>query len=284
MFSDRIQKRKQLWWRNPNSSQTFIDHLRRLEMLLRRVGREAPESRWRKGEHWQRRLLNKLNSKEFAIRLNCPVPKLYWQGRFLTLSVLSSLPEQFVLKPALGTTRKGVYVVADSRELLSDKPMTRDQLLRQIASTRGRLSHIPLLAEEFVSNENGEFQLPIEYKFHVFADTIGAIEVVHRSASIDTPTTHRFYSPQWQSFDDPMQTSWESAEIVEAPNCLPQMIDCALKLGGAFDTFVRVDLYASENGCVFGEFSSVPYSGNNFTDYANNLFETLWRQKLSDKI
>jgi hypothetical protein len=284
MFSERILKRRKIWWRHPDAQQTLIDHLRRGEMLHLKVGRNATESRWHRGEYWQRRLLNKLNSKEFAIRLNCPVPELYWHGRFLRRSVVSSLPDAFVLKPALGTARHGVNVVAGSTELLSGRSMTRSELLDEVASDRGKFSVAPLLAEEFVTNEMGEYTLPVEYKFHVFSDEIGAIEVVHRSANQEVSTAHRFYSADWEAFDDPMQTSWPLAEVITPPACFDQMKETALKLGKHFGTFVRVDLYAGAGGCVFGEFSSVPYAGKNFTTYANELFEAMWQEKFPDSI
>ena len=82
MFSERIKRRKQLWWRDPGVRQPLVSHLRRLEMLHRPLARDTPANRWRRGEHWQRRLLNKLNAKEFAIGLGCRVPELYWRGRF----------------------------------------------------------------------------------------------------------------------------------------------------------------------------------------------------------
>ncbi len=283
MFSERIRRRKQLWWRSSDTGQTIVDHLKRLEMILVRVDSDAPLSRWKKGEHWQRRLLNKRNSKAFAVKFNCRVPELYWQGHLLTRSVLSSLPEQFVLKPVLGAARKGVYVISGARELLTGRVMTRSQLFDEVASGRGRLSHISLLAEEFIANEQDQQQLPVEYKFYMFGDSIGAINVTHRSAVSDGPSKHLFYTPQWQPFDDPMQTSRGRAAVTDPPACLPRMIDVAVTLGKAFGTFIRVDLYASGKDCVFGEFSSVPYNGHNFTAHADQLFETLWQENFPDE-
>lgn len=283
MFSDRIQRRKQLWWRNPDGSQTLLDDLRRLAMLHARVGRDAPQSRWRRGLYWQRRLLNKLNAREFVTALGCAVPELYWHGRFLSRSVLASLPAQFVLKPAVGAVHRGIHVMTDSRDLLSGTDMTRDQLFDRVAASRGRFSHIPLLAEEFVTTERGAHALAIDYKFHMFKGVVGAIQVIHRQAE-GHPNTHRFYTREWQPFADAMNTYYAPAEVIDAPLCLPQLIDTAVNLGTAFDSYVRVDLYATSKGCVFGEFSSVPQNGRYFTPYADELFEKLWRENCGDTI
>lgn len=284
MFSARIKRRKQLWWRDPGAGQTFVDHMRRLEMLHVKLDSHAPEGRWRRGEYWQRRLLNKLNSKQFAIRLNCPVPKLYWHGRFLTRSVLSCLPGYFVLKPALGGGSRGIYVMAESQELLSGRTVTRGQLFDEIIDNRGLFSPIPMLAEELISGKKGEYTLPVEYKFHVFGDTIGAIQVVQRSNSPDTPTCHRFYSQQWEPYTDPIMTNNAFGGLSDPPKCLAQMIDAALAIGKSFDTYVRVDLYATDKGCVFGELSSTPRGAQYCTPYADALFGALWQQHIPDCI
>ena len=42
--------------------------------------------------------------------------------------------------------------------------------------------------------------------------------------------------------------------------------------------YVRVDLYATDRGCVFSEFSSRPYGGMTFTPYAERYFGALWQQ------
>ena len=39
---------------------------------------------------------------------------------------------------------------------------------------------MPVLVEEFIKTETGEYELPIEYKCHVFGETVGAIEVIRR--------------------------------------------------------------------------------------------------------
>lgn len=284
MFSERIRTRSRLWWGRPRAGQSLLDDLRRAEMLSTRIRPADPTCRWRRGEHWQRRLLNKLNARELAVALHCRVPELYWHGRRLTRSALQSLPAAFVLKPAVGRSHIGVYVVAGSRELLTGAPMTRGQLFDRIAADRGRLSHVPLLAEEFAANEKGEHVLAVDYKLHVFADTIGAIQVIHRSPGPDMPAVHRFYTPEWQPFDDPMNTILPQGPPSDPPACLPEMLGAARTLARAFETYVRVDLYATRRGCVFGEFSSTPAGGNHFTPYADEYFESLWRRHLPGKI
>jgi hypothetical protein len=56
------------------------------------------------------------------------------------------------------------------------------------------------------------------------------------------------------------------------------MFDAARTLGAAFDAYVRVDLYATSRGCVFGEFSSTPVGGKYYTPFADAYFESLWQR------
>jgi hypothetical protein len=284
MFSDRLRKRMRLWWGRPRGGQTPLDHLRRLEMLLTRIPADAPESRWRRGEHWPRRLANKLNARALASRLGCAVPAGYWDGRLLTRRALAALPERFVLKPAVGTRHQGAYVMAGARELLTGATLTRAELFERVRAERGRLAHVPLLAEELVTNERGEHALAVDYKVHVFGDEIGAIQVIHRSSGPDTPAVHRFYTPDWRPFDDPMTTILPTGPPSAPPACLAELCEAARTLGSFFPSYVRVDLYATRVGCVFGEFSFTPANGEHFTPFADAYFEALWRDHFPDAV
>jgi len=283
-FSERIRRRRQLWWRSREVRQTPLDHLRRLAMLHIPLGPGDFDARLYRGLHWQRRLLNKLNSRAFALHHGCQVPELYWCGRHLTRAVLEALPGHFVLKPAVGASRHGVYVMAGDLELLRGETLPREGLFRRVVSERGRWSYNPLLAEEFVPGEERERTLAVDYKIHVFGDTIAAIQRIERYSGPDQPARHRFYTADWALFDDPMNTINPLAAPAAPPACLTQMVDAALRLGGAFGTYIRVDLYATPRGCVFGEFSSLPHAGTHFTPYADELFEDLWCRKFPDAV
>ena len=62
------------------------------------------------------------------------------------------------------------------------------------------------------------------------------------------------------------------------------MLAFATVLGKAYKTYVRADFYASETGCVFGEFSSTPALGEGLTAYANHYFDTLWQGTFGDSV
>jgi hypothetical protein len=240
------------------------------------------DERWRCCSAWQRTLSYKWNGREFAQKYGCPVPRLYWFGRKLSHLPFASLPEYYVIKPNLGFSRNNIYVMAKGTDLLRKASFSEQQLtesLRQV--TRGILG-VPVLVEEFVKTASGKYELPTEYKCHVFGATVGAIEVIRR---VDNGRArHRYYTARWESFEDPMDVDLPLDDYTDAPRCLNKMLAFASTLGQAYGTYVRVDFYASENGCVFGEFSSTPARGRGPTSYADRYFDTLWQEAFGNRV
>jgi hypothetical protein len=145
---------------------------------------------------------------------------------------------------------------------------------------QGWVSRFPILVEEFLKTETGDHALPIEYRCYTFGSTVGGIQVVQRTGR---KAQHRFYTPAWEPFEDPMNTHSPQADPIDPPRCLDELVTCAKRLGTAYGTFVRVDLYATDTGCVFGEFSSTPANGQHFTAFAEEYFGKLWDAAFPDR-
>jgi hypothetical protein len=62
------------------------------------------------------------------------------------------------------------------------------------------------------------------------------------------------------------------------------MLETARRLGTAYGTYVRIDLYASERGPVFGEFSPTPSDGRAFTAAADAYFESFWKDAFPESL
>jgi hypothetical protein len=292
LFSERLEVRARLWWGTPNLSRNRGSSRYRLERFYRYLARphllhrlredftlrskDDPDDRWHCCSLWQRTLGNKWNAREFAQRHGCRVPALYWYGRRVGRVPLPSLPEHYVIRPAFADSRAGVYVFAESQELLRQIRYTRSDLMNELKRTHGSIARRPVLVEEFVRTESGEYRLPTEYKCHTFGETIGAVEVVQRTSNAGA--AHAFYSPAWVRIQDRMNLHYPPADDVDPPRCLAELLGCARRLGAAYGTYVRVDQYATDRGCVFGEFSNRPYGGRGYTPYAERYFEELWRQ------
>jgi hypothetical protein len=278
VFSERLKRRSLVWWGKPNkwrNRESYRHLLHRLKENYTLRSRDDPEARWHCCDFWQRTLSNKWNAREFVQRHGVRVPDLYWHGRRVGGLRLDALPEHFVLRPVVGDSRRGVYVFAGETELLREKRYTKDSLMSELQRTRGRLSRFPLLVEEFVRTERGEYQLPVEYKCHTFGETIGAIEVIKRVN--DATAMFGFYSPEWKRFEDKMNAKCVLPYEADPPQCLDEILTNARRLGVLYGTYVRIDCYATNRGCVFGEFSTTPDAGRGFTPFAEQYFEDLWQ-------
>nr|MDQ3398613.1 hypothetical protein [Deinococcota bacterium] len=137
-----------------------------------------------------------------------------------------------------------------------------------------------VLVEEFVRTESSEYRLPNEYKVHIFNENIATIQVIRRKRRKEA--IHRFYTEAWEPFDDVMNSGYPLDVFLEPPQCLDEMLRAAKTLGKAYNAFVRIDFYATDRGCVFGEFTPTPNRGVAYTDYASDYFEKLWRETYPD--
>lgn len=285
-FSERIARRHRLWWRSGPQPlyawRTYRDALHwQREKRTSRTRDDADEA-WRCCAFWQRSLVNKWNGREFAARHGCTVPELYWRGRraFAPAALRrASLPRHFVLRPVWGSGRRGVYVVTDGRDLLRDQAASPAELGARLLRSSPRSWTAPVLLEEFVRTEEGHYRLPLEYKCYTFGDTVAAVEMIERSSIYAGGARHRYYTPDWKPFADPVNLGLPPLPHADPPRCLDQMLRNAVRLGAAFGTFVRVDFFSTDRGCVFNEFSSTPGKGTAYTPYGDELLGALWTAK-----
>lgn len=96
---------------------------------------------------------------------------------------------------------------------------------------------------------------PDDYKFFVYHGRVHFIQLDH-----DRQGAHRqnFYSRDWNPL--PVRYVAPPGETVPAPPELEEMIRVAETIGRQFD-FVRVDLYAAQDGVKFGEVTFYPNAG-----------------------
>ncbi len=281
-FAQRINARLRLWWGHPPRRREwrrrYAVHQLRERYTLR--SRDDPDDAWRCCAFWQRTLISKWNSREFVAKHGGRVPALYWRQHVPSRGQLAALPSHFVIRPVWGTSRQCVYVVAAGRDLLRAEPFSAAVLRRSILHA-GRLAWtLPILAEEFVRSEDGQYRLPVEYKCHTFGDTVAAVEMIERTGA--NTGQHRYYASDWRPMPDPMNTILPQAELTDPPRCLAEMLALARRLGTAVGTYVRVDFFATDRGCVFNEFASTPANGRGFTAFCDDLFSRLWEDKFPD--
>lgn len=94
----------------------------------------------------------------------------------------------------------------------------------------------------------------------------------------------RHYTPEWELIDEVFHTSCPLDEIAVKPEQLDEMKAIAIRLGAAFGTFVRVDLYLTSHGIFFGEYSSVPGGYKDYTPFADDYLGRLWEKHTPEEI
>jgi len=290
-FVDRLNVRARAWWGSDSTSEwtgkpTTLgrlqrrlrqpDPLHRLREVLVLRRRDDPDEAWQCCEHWRRTLGNKWNSRLFAERQGVRVPELYWSGRSLARAPWASLPSHFVVRPSFSGSRRGTYVMAGGLDMMRGVDHGARGLEAELRRTRRWRTLHPMLIEEFVRTEDGRYALPREYKCFMFAGVLATIEVVTRER--DGLAVQSYYTPEWRLEPLTMTTRYPEGPAIDPPRCFDAIVDTARRLGAAYGTFVRVDLYATDRGCVFGEFSGRPQ--NTFTPEASRYLGELWEQYL----
>ena len=281
----RFRGRYLRWWQPQ-----FANPLQHVRWRARRFRQLTPMRRvsdadavWRRGDDWQRILSKKWNSRVFAQRAGIGVPKLLAWGRRLSSIPLESLPPRFVLKPCFGGARRGVYAMADGRELFRQIDLTATELRERLSARPWSHLRNPLLVEELVDDPREPWRLPTGYHCYVFGSHVAAIQVLRRYDRGGTPGMHRYYSPDWRPFDRVLQGQEEyTDDLCDPPDGLDQLLTCAATYGRLYGIAIRVDFYMSERGPLFGELAPYPYLGAHLSPFAQSYFGKIWERELPE--
>lgn len=282
-FSERIAIRRRAWWAEPNkwrNRESYQGLFHRFGETHRLRSRHDSDDRWRCCDRWQRSLNNKWNAREFAVRHGCRVPHLYWHGRRVGRLPFAGLPDRFVIRPIWGAAGHGTYVMVSGRDILHERDYAPGELAEALRRQQGWVSRFPVLVEEFVVQAPGLDVLPTEYKFFMFAGTVGAVLAVRWTGR---QARAGYYAAHWQRLPDAIQTDNPPDDDLPPPSCYEEMLAAAKRLGAACGTFMRVDFHAGVGGAIFGEFSSTPTQGRFFTAYGDRYLGDLWQRECPDK-
>jgi len=277
-FSTRVQRRHELFWRR----RWLTLHPKAICQLTYRSRDDALE-KWHCCRLWQRKLANKWNSREFAQKLGCAVPELYWSGWSPTEIPYERLPDRFVIREVSGHSRRAVLVLDRGRNLLDGEPYDPARIA---ATMRPHLRGWPrrrLLVEEFIPPEPGvSTALPRDYQFYVFGDRIGAISAIERGHRPKSATV--LFDEDWNPLPPLRRTAVILEVLPSRPACLDEMRTTAMTIGKAYGSFVRVDVYAGPRGALFGELTGTPAEGRGFTEFADRRLGELWELTYPDAV
>ena len=113
-----------------------------------------------------------------------------------------------------------------------------------------------IIAEEFISPEDGENDLP-DYKFFCFNGMVKALFVGTERSSGDVKFD--FYDTDFNHLDL-VQTHPMSGKSIKKPDCFEKMIELASRLSEGIP-HVRVDMYTSNGHIYFGEMTFFHHGG-----------------------
>lgn len=231
---------------------------------------------WKNSFAWQRRLENKLNAKEFALKAGIKVAKKIWSGRkedFQTIN-LSILPETFTIKPVRGEASKNIFLMNSGYNLFDRKNYSGTELRSAVSDLYLKKDISEIIIEEFLPNEDGEILVPNDYRFYTFNGNILFIQLDKRKSFEKDSVS--FYDENWNLIRKKVLVDAVVDNFEPAPNCLPEMIKEVKKLSRHYETFVRIDFYATNRGAVFGEFTPTPRKGKFLTKYGNENLIIAW--------
>lgn len=202
-------------------------------------------------------LVDKVKVKDFvstALGEHWLIPTL-WHGEHVTAAVLRSVPKPAVMK-ANHSSGHVLFLNANSNlevaACQANAWLDYDHHVVHREWAYGQVKR-EVLIEPFV----GEAATPPEdYKFWVFDGAVRFIQVDHGRFENHT---RQFYTPDWKRI--PMTMNYPGLPAnMEPPRHLGQMLDAAHTLADGF-RFVRVDLYDTTQGPLFGEMTFSPEAG-----------------------
>lgn len=202
-------------------------------------------------------LVDKVKVKDFvstALGEQWLIPTL-WHGEHVTEDVLRSVPKPAVMK-ANHSSAQVLFLNANSNLDVAARQanawLDYDHHVVHREWAYGQVKR-EVLIEPFVGEESTS---PDDYKFWVFDGAVRFIQVDHGRFQNHT---RQFYTPGWKRIAMTMNYPGLPANI-DAPAHLPQMLNAAHTLADGF-RFVRVDLYDTPKGPLFGEMTFAPEAG-----------------------
>ncbi|MDJ0321723.1 ATP-grasp fold amidoligase family protein [Pseudarthrobacter sp. PS3-L1] len=212
-------------------------------------------------------LHNKILGRKFVESIGGPVPKLLATFSSPEEIDLDILPDSFVLKPTFSSSSFGVMVLERKEKGFYDYLRRRELSARAILDEQKSLAdkhpaveHFWMVEERIVDVESN--LIPDDYKFFTFQGEIG---LIHRTIRDSKKNRHAFFDGDFIPINDPNdKLIAPNRKIIEKvveqrPEHWERLLNLAKRISVAVPSpFVRVDMYNTSEGPIFGEFTLVP--------------------------
>lgn len=225
-------------------------------------------------------LFNKRLSQAYVRERGLRTPEILRQLPAIdALPEFSELPPRFVLKPIQGSSNHGVFLIENGVNLFDGKSYGRETAIAAVKATERIAAGVPFHIEEFLQNWDGKPGAPNDFKFYNFGPECAFVHVIERNSGRQGHLNrHWFLKPDWTPLGMKIQpTQAHCPEPAPLPPFKDEMLALAQRLSGGLGMFLRVDLYATTHGPVFGEFTPNPHGGRNYVPAADRWLGSLWR-------
>ena len=65
-------------------------------------------------------------------------------------------------------------------------------------------------------------------------------------------------------------------EPLERPDCWDEMVASVQKIGEELNIYMRIDMFATNRGAVFGELTPTPHGGKGYSEFGDRFLGSYW--------
>jgi len=243
---------------------------------VRYLARVDPEA-----AHPLLRIRRKLRNYRLAASHGVPIPEVVAVWGELGSLDLRGMPERFVIKSDSGSTGRGVlplrrrddgrFQMVGGEHVFSHEDVV--QFFRD-PSLGG-----PYFAEELLVQPQGG-ELPDDIKFYMFYGEVGHVMLRRMPVHADLRRSRvRLLDGDGADLGEDIVPNRRVDSTIEPPDCLAEYIEIARHLSRAVALpFVRVDVYETTHGPMFGELTRGPGGKQLFREDHDRHLARLWGQ------
>ena len=213
---------------------------------------------------------DKLYTYSYVKRLGVQTPKVLWVGDVENLPPFEGYPNDIVIKANSMSNTFGVYPLRNGRCVFDGYKYTPQQIKNRIYDVPFVTSNkIPTIIEEFIRSKHDE-QIPRDYKFYCDRGKIMMVHVACRKTRNGNDDIHHYLDEYFNPLEDKVVERHNFIPIAPAkPSCWDRMVTDVCKISKDLGCFMRIDMYASTRGPVFGELTPTPNGGDGYTTFGD---------------
>ncbi|MEY8837637.1 ATP-grasp fold amidoligase family protein [Cribrihabitans sp. XS_ASV171] len=205
-----------------------------------------------------------------------------------------TLPQRCVIKPLAGHSSSGVYLIETKPDgslycHMHNRSFARPaELMEHYRAAQKNLGpgHIvgsKVLLEEYVADSMG-YDVPLDYKVYAFKTGIGIVMQRYAPVYLDkSKWAFAFYDAKGEALGNiRLGVNKNPAVELDRPKDFAEIIKVSEEFMAVTDvSFVRLDMYSSTRGVLFGEATPVPNNGKErYTPEYARIMGDMWNASL----